>query len=167
MTAANQTVTRVLMMTTTCHNPQSKVMNSQSMSVVCQLTALSQLQSMSTGHAARHIEVKAGVELMVEDLHIAHIHLWNRYIRFIVIWKNIFAWKLEPPPVGFRRQQDIIRTQASVTAVSDATYVINVFQSIFTRETVDNIVPQTNHKDNWLIRNWNEEHPNAMCEPGM
>jgi hypothetical protein len=76
--------------------------------------------------------------------------------------KNIFVWTSDPPAVGRRREQDIIRTSPGLTAAASANNISEAFQLFITHEIISHVVLQTNQEARRRIRDWNEQHPSDL-----
>jgi hypothetical protein len=76
--------------------------------------------------------------------------------------KNNFVWTSDPPAVGRRREQDIIRTSPGLTAAASANNISEAFQLFITHEIISNVVLQTNREARRRIRDWNEQHPSDL-----
>lgn len=78
--------------------------------------------------------------------------------------KDKFRWDHDPPSVGRRREQDIIRQQPGITALArtNANNLADTFQCFITKEMVDNIVLQTKREARRRIRAWNESNPREL-----
>lgn len=72
--------------------------------------------------------------------------------------KNGTVWERNPPPVGRRREQDIIRTPPGITNEARCDNIQSVFSLFITPEMVDLIARETNRESRPKIREWNDNH---------
>ena len=76
--------------------------------------------------------------------------------------KNNFEWKTDPPAVGRRREQDIMRSMPGLTAAAVANGPVDAFKLFVTHDIISNVVLQTNREARRRIRDWNDRHPSEL-----
>ena len=73
--------------------------------------------------------------------------------------KNGTVWQTNPPNIGRRRVQDIIRNPPGITNAGWSNTIEESFAFFMTPVMVDLVVLETNREANRWIRQWNEDHP--------
>ena len=77
----------------------------------------------------------------------------------MLVGKNGTVWQTNPPNIGRRHVQDIIRNPQGITNAGGFNTIEESFAFFMTPIIVDLVVLETNCEANQWIRQWNEDHP--------